>query len=197
MSNTVEFVKNLRACTGAGVLECRKALDEASGDFDKAVELLRQRGQVKAAKKAEREANEGIIGHYVHAGAKVASLIEVNCESDFVARTAEFQALAHDLAMQVVAASPTWVKAEDVPADRIEQERTKFHAEMADSGKPPEVIEKIVEGKLAKFYEETCLLSQPFIKDGNVTVGALIMQTIATMGENVKVRRFVRYALGE
>ena len=197
MSNTVEFVKNLRACTGAGVLECRKALDEASGDFDKAVELLRQRGQVKAAKKAEREANEGIIGHYVHAGAKVASLIEVNCESDFVARTAEFQALAHDLAMQVVAASPMWVKAEDVPADRIEQERTKFHAEMADSGKPPEVIEKIVEGKLAKFYEETCLLSQPFIKDGNVTVGALITQIIATMGENVKVRRFVRYALGE
>ena len=194
---TAEMVKDLRACTGAGVLDCRKALEEAAGDVTKATDLLRKRGLASAAKKQSREANEGMIGHYIHAGARVAALVEVNCESDFVARTEDFQNLTHDLAMQVVAANPLYVRAEAVPADVLEAERAKYRAQMEGSGKPAEVIEKIVDGKLAKFFEETCLMSQPFIKDGNVTVSDMVTQTIAKTGENIVVRRFVRYALGE
>ena len=185
MAIPIELVKNLRAETGAGVLDCRKALEETGGDFDKAVELLRKKGLVAAAKKAEREASEGIIGHYVHAGAKIAALVEVNCETDF----------AHDLAMQVVAANPLYISPEDVPAEVLEQQREAFRAELADSGKPAEVIERAVEGKLAKFYEEHCLLNQPFIKDGNVNVGDLTTQMIAKLGENSVIRRFVRFAV--
>jgi elongation factor Ts len=193
----IELVKTLRSQTGAGVLECQKALEETGGDMDKACEVLRKKGLDKAAKKATREAKEGIIGHYIHMGAKVAALIEVNCESDFVARTDDFQTLVHDLAMQVVAASPLYVRPEDVPADVLEYERNIYRAQMVDSGKPAQVVDKIVEGKLKKYFEETCLLNQPFIKDGSVIVGDLIAQSIARMGENIVVRRFVRYAVGE
>jgi len=191
------MVKDLRAATGAGVMDCRKALEQAGGDFKKAAECLRQQALAAAAKKATREAKEGIIGHYVHAGSKVAALVEVNCESDFVARTPEFQALVHDLAMQVVAASPLWVKPENVPADLLECEREKYRSQVADSGKPAQVIERILDGKLTKYYEENCLLNQPFIKDSNMTVGELVTQMIAKLGENIVVRRFVRYALDE
>ena len=197
MAISVELVKDLRAATGAGVLDCRKALEETAGDFDKACETLRQKGLAAASKKASREAKEGIIGHYIHAGAKVASLVEVNCESDFVARTEQFQTLVHDLAMQVVAANPLYVRPEDVPADVVEHERAIYRIQMADSGKPEQVVERIVDGKLGKYYEETCLLNQPFIKDGSLTVSDLITQTVALLGENIVIRRFVRFAVGE
>ncbi len=195
MEITAQMVKDLRGLTGAGVLDCRKALDTAGGDFDKAASLLREKGLAVAAKKAERETKEGLIGSYIHAGSKVAALIEVGCESDFVARTEDFQALCKDLAMQVVAAKPTWVRAEDVPADQVEQLRTDAIA--AAAGKPTEVVEKIVSGKLAKFYEETCLLEQAFIKDESIKIKDLITGKIAKLGENVVVRRFARLEVGE
>ena len=196
MTVSVEIVKELRAATGAGVLDCRKALDETGGDFDKAVEFLRQKGLASAAKKMSREANEGIIGHYIHAGSKVAALIEVNCETDFVARTDQFLEFVHDMAMQVVAAAPQYLKPEDVPEDVVEHEREIYRAQMADSGKPAQVVDRIVDGKLNKFYEETCLLSQPFIKDGNIIVKDLLAQLISKLGENIVIRRFVRYEVG-
>ncbi len=197
MASQVEQVKELRAATGAGVLECRKALEESGGDYNKAVELLRKKGQDVASKKASRQANEGLIGHYVHAGSKVAALVELNCESDFVAKTDQFQTLAHDLAMQVVAANPLYVRSEDVPAEVVDRQKELYRSEAAASGKPAQIVDKIVEGKLAKFYEESCLVNQPFIKDCDSRVGDLITQTIAKVGENIVVRRFVRFAIGE
>jgi len=194
---SVEAVKKLRDETGAGVLDCRQTLEETGGDLDKAVDLLRKKGLAAAAKKTSREAKEGLIGHYIHAGAKLAALIEVNCETDFVARTTEFQELVHDLAMQVVAAGPIYLTPEDVPQDVLDHEREIYRAQMADSGKPEQVLDRIIEGKLNKFYEETCLMNQPFIKDGNVTVSDLVTQMIARLGENIVVRRFVRYAIGD
>jgi len=189
------MVKDLRGLTGAGVLDCRKALETAGGDFDKAASLLREKGLAFAAKKAERETKEGIIGSYIHTGSKVAALIEVGCESDFVARTEDFQALCKDLAMQVVATKPTWVRVEDVPADQIAQLKAAADAEAV--GKPAQVVEKIISGKLAKFYEETCLLEQAFIKDESVKIKDLITGKIAKLGENVIVRRFARLEVGE
>ncbi|NOX63498.1 MAG: translation elongation factor Ts [Chloroflexi bacterium] len=196
MAITAAMVKELRTATGAGVLDCRKALEEANGDFDKAVVILREKGLAAAAKKASREANEGLIGHYVHMGAKVASLIEVNCETDFVARTDEFQTLVHDLAMQVVAARPRWLTPEDVPAEVIEAEKDIYRKQLADEKKPDHIKERIIEGRLKKFYEETCLLEQPFIKDPSVKVKDLITGQIAKLGENIRVRRFVRFEVG-
>lgn len=196
MSISAEMIKKLRDLTGAGVLDCRKALDAAQGDMDKAVEILREKGLAAAAKKASREASNGIIGSYVHMGAKMAALIEVNCETDFVARTDQFQALARDLAMQVVAARPLYVRREDVPADVVAQEREKYLGQLDDANKPQNVVERIVEGKLAKFYEETCLLEQPFIKDDGVTVRNLLTDMVARLGENIVVRRFARFELG-
>jgi elongation factor Ts len=190
------MIKKLRDLTGAGVLDCRKALDAAQGDMDKAVEILREKGLAAAAKKASREASNGIIGSYVHMGAKMAALIEVNCETDFVARTDQFQALARDLAMQVVAARPLYVRREDVPAEVVAQEREKYLGQLDDASKPQNVVERIVEGKLAKFYEETCLLEQPFIKDDGVTVRNLLTDMVARLGENIVVRRFARFELG-
>jgi elongation factor Ts len=192
---SANMVKELRQLTGAGVMDCRKALESSGGDMDKAAELLREKALTMAAKKADREALEGIIGNYVHMGSKVAALVEVNCESDFVARTEQFQGLAKDLAMQVVAARPNWVRIEDVPVEVVAEQR---HQAMAgvDDKKPPEVVEKIVEGKLAKFYEENCLLEQPFIKDDSMKVNDLISSTIAKLGENVVVRRFARLEIG-
>jgi elongation factor Ts len=193
---TVTMVKDLRATTGAGVLDCRKALEQSGGDFSRAAEILRDKGLAQAAKKAGRETNEGLIGSYVHMGSKVAALVEVNCESDFVARTADFQSLTKDLAMQIVAARPNWVSREDVPAETIEREKQDYHAQLADANKPVEVIERIIEGKLGKFYEENCLLEQPFIKDESLKVKDLIGQTIGKLGENITVRRFARLEVG-
>jgi elongation factor Ts len=194
---TTEMVKELREETGAGVLDCKNALQEADGDFDKAVEYLRQKGLAAAAKRADRAANEGTIGSYVHAGSRLAALVEVNCETDFVAKTDDFLDLAHDLAMQVVASKPKYLLPEDVPAEVIEAEKETYRAEMEDSGKPEHVIDKIIEGKLQKYYQEACLVQQPFIKDEGLTVQDLVTQVAAKLGENIVVRRFVRFELGE
>ncbi len=193
---SMDQVKQLRAETGAGVLDCRKALESTNGDFDKAVAMLREKGLAAAAKKADRVALNGIIGHYVHTGAQVASLIEVNCETDFVARTDQFQTLARDLAMQVVAARPLYVSREDVPVEVIDQQKSTYRTEFQDSNKPENVIDRIVEGKLEKFFQEAVLLEQPFIKDDSVIVKDLLTQAIARLGENIKVRRFACYELG-
>ena len=193
---TAKMVQELRQKTGAGVMDCKQALQASDGDFEKASTLLREKGLVAAAKRAEREAKEGLIGSYIHAGSKVAALVEVNCETDFVARTDQFKELVHDLAMQVVAAKPSYLALADVPADVLEQEKAKYLAEMQDSGKPAPVLERVVEGKLKKFYEESCLLEQPFIKDPAITVRELVQQRNALLGENVVVRRFVRFEVG-
>jgi elongation factor Ts len=193
---TAQQVKELRQETGAGVLDCKEALEVSNGDFEKAVAYLREKGAAAAAKRSEREADEGLIGSYIHAGSKIGAMIEVNCETDFVAMTDEFQTLAHDLAMQVVAAKPLYLTPADVPADVIEVEKERARAEMQDSGKPESIVERIVEGKLKKFYEETCLMEQPFIKDTALTVGELVQEKNAKLGENVVVRRFVRFEIG-
>jgi len=194
---SAETIKELRSLTGAGVLDCKKALEANNGDFEKAADYLRQKGLAAAAKKATREANEGLVGTYVHTGSKVAGMVEVNCETDFVARTDTFQALVKDLAMQVVAARPLYVRREDIPADVLAAKQAEFMAEMADSGKPADILERIVAGKADKYFQETLLLEQPFIKDPSVTVGDLVTQAIAKLGENIKVRRFARLEVGE
>jgi elongation factor Ts len=193
---TAQMVKELREATGAGVLDCKEALIMHDGDLEKAVAHLREKGMAAAAKRADREAREGLIGSYVHAGSKVAALVELNCETDFVARTEQFQELAHDLAMQVVAAKPLYMTKESVPAEALDEERAKYQAEVQDSGKPERIIEQIVEGKLAKFYEENCLFEQPFIKDPSTTIGELVQQKNALLGENLVVRQFVRFEVG-
>ncbi len=197
MEITSDMVKELRTATGAGVLDCRKALESAGGDFDKAVTALREKGLAAAAKKANRDANEGLVGHYVHMGSKVASLVEVNCESDFVARTEEYKSLVHDLAMHVVAAKPQYLTPDAVPAEVIEQEKAIYRTQLAEENKPANVVDRIIEGKLAKFYEDTCLMEQPFVKDPSVKIKDLVNQHIAKLGENIRVRRFVRFAVGE
>jgi elongation factor Ts len=193
---TAQMVKELREATGAGVLDCKEALIMHDGDLEKAVAHLREKGMAAAAKRADREAREGLIGSYVHAGSKVAALVELNCETDFVARTEQLQELAHDLAMQVVAAKPLYMTKESVPAEALDEERAKYQAEVQDSGKPERIIEQIVEGKLAKFYEENCLFEQPFIKDPSITIGELVQQKNALLGENLVVRQFVRFEVG-
>jgi elongation factor Ts len=190
------MVKELRQRTGAGVLDCKKALEAHDGDFDKAAVYLREKGKVAAAKRQSREAKEGLIGSYVHAGSKVGAMVELNCESDFVARTDEFQALAHDLAMQVVAGKPSYLQPDDVPPEVIEHEKAGYRAQMSESGKPDHILDRIVEGKLAKYFEEACLLEQPFIKDSGLTVRELVQQTNALLGENIVVRRFSRFEVG-
>jgi elongation factor Ts len=190
------MVKELREMTGAGVLDCKQALEATEGDFEKAAAYLREKGMAAAAKRADREAKEGLIGSYVHAGSKVAALVEVNCETDFVAHTAEFEDLAHDLAMQVVAARPRYLTREDVPASVLEEERSVYRAQVQDSGKPDHILDRIVDGKLDKFYEEACLMEQPFIKDPAITVKELVQRVNALVGENIVVRRFVRYEVG-
>jgi elongation factor Ts len=193
---TTQQIKELRQETGAGVLDCKEALEASNGDLEKAVAYLREKGAAAAAKRSDREADEGVIGSYIHAGSKVGALIEVNCETDFVARTDDFQALAHDLAMQVVAAKPLYLTAEDIPAEVLEKEKEKVREEMQDSGKPDAIIERIVEGKLKKFYEETCLMEQAFIKDTALSVKELVQEKNAKLGENIVVRRFARLEIG-
>jgi len=192
---TTEMVKELREKTGAGVLDCRNALRDVEGDFDKAAEILRKKGLALAEKKAEREANEGLIEAYVHAGGKLGVLVELNCETDFVARTSEFRELAHDLALQVAATNPRYVSPGDVPADVVERER-EWQRQQVAPGKSEEVMDKILEGKLNKYFGEVCLLEQPFIKDESITIRELITNTIAKLGENIQVRRFARFELG-
>lgn len=197
MDITTEMVKELRERTGAGVLDCRKALQKAQGDIDKAITLLREQGVATAAKKATRAAREGLVEAYIHPGAKVGVLLEINCESDFVARTADFRALAHDVAMQVAAYKALYVNIEDVPAEVVEAERKIYIAQLAEEKKPDHVKASIVEGKLKKFYEQVCLMEQPFIKDESTRIRDVVTQHIAKLGENIVVRRFARFAIGE
>jgi elongation factor Ts len=191
------MVKELRQTTGAGILDCKNMLTETNGDMEKAAKRLIEKGLAKAAKKVGREANEGLVGHYIHGGGRVAGLIEVNCETDFVARTPEFQSFVHDMAMQVVAASPRYVSTEDIPEDVIEQEKAVYRKQMEGEGKPDHILDRIVEGKLKKFYEEVCLLEQPFIKDDSKKIGLLVTEMIAALGENIILRRFARFEVGE
>ncbi len=197
MTISAEQVKQLRDKTGAGMMDCKAALVEAEGDSDKAVELLRKRGLASAAKRAGRATRDGIIGHYIHLGGKVGVLVEVNCETDFVARTDDFQTLARELAMQVAASDPKYVRREDVPADVLEKEREIYRAQFAASGKPAQVIDKIAEGKLESYYGQACLLDQPSVRDPNVKVSQLIAAAAAKTGEHVSVARFARFKLGE
>jgi elongation factor Ts len=197
MTITAEQVKQLRDQTGAGMMECKKALSEASGDVDKAIALLRKAGMAQAEKRSGRAASEGLVDAYIHAGNRVGVLIEVNCETDFVARTPEFATLVRNLAMQVCAAGADYVRREEVPADRVEKEREIFRGQLEGQGKPANIVDKIVDGKLAKFYSEVCLLEQPYIKDDKMTVQDLVQQASAKTGENVVVKRFVRYHLGQ
>ena len=194
---TADQVKQLRDKTGAGMLDCKTALAESGGDFEKAVEYLRKKGLASAAKRAGRAAKDGIIGHYIHMGGKVGVLVEVNCETDFVARTADFQTLAKELAMHIAAADPKWVKREDIPADVLDKEREIYRGQFAGQNKPANVIDKIVEGKLESYYAQFCLLDQPSVRDPNVTVKQMITNAAAKTGENVTVSRFVRFKLGE
>lgn len=192
-----QLVKELRERTGAGFSDCRNALAEAAGDLDLAIDILRRKGQAAAQKKVQREATEGLIGHYIHAGGKIGVVVEVNCESDFVARTEDFQRLCHDLAMHIAALDPRYVRREEVTPEILEHERGIYREQARSTGKPESVIEKIVNGKMDKFYEETCLYEQHFIKDESQTVSELINQMIAKLGENISVRRFVRLKVGE
>lgn len=199
MAVSLDTVKKLREMSGAPMMECKKALDETGGDLEQAFTVLRKRGQAAAAKKASRAATEGLVGSYIHAGGKIGVIIEVNCESDFVARNSEFQQLVHDLAMQVCATDPRFIRREDVGPEVLDREREVLRAQTAESGKPEEVVNRIVEGRLRKFFEENCLYEQHFIKDGtgNVTIGELINSRIAKFGENILVRRFARFKVGE
>jgi len=197
MEITATMVKTLREQTGAGMMECKAALTEAKGNVEEATTILRKRGLAQATKKAGRSTNEGLIGSYIHLGGKIGVLVEVNCESDFVARTDDFQSMAREIAMHIAAANPLYVRREDVPAEVLEREREIYRAQMKDQNKPPQVIEKIVEGKLNSYYEQVCLMDQPSIRDPKVTIGQVIQQAIAKLGENIAVPRFVRFKLGE
>ena len=199
MATTIsaELVKTLRDRTGAGMMECKAALIEAGGSLEEAATILRKRGLAQAAKKAGRATGQGVVGSYIHMGGKVGVLVEVNCESDFVARTDAFQALVKDVAMHIAAADPRYVRREDVPAETLDKEREIYRAQVAQSGKPAAVIEKIVEGKLGAFYAQVVLLEQPYIREPSTTVSQLIAEATAKMGENITVSRFARFKVGE
>jgi elongation factor Ts len=197
MQINASMVKELRERTGTGFMECKEALTEAKGNLDEAVSILRKKGLAAVAKKAHRVTSEGIVGSYIHPGGRIGVLVEVNCETDFVARTDEFQQLVKDLCMQVAAASPRFITREEVTADLLDREREIYRDQAARSGKPEKVLDKIVEGKMEKFYSEACLLEQPFVKDPQTSVNDVIAAAVAKTGENIRVRRFCRYALGE
>ena len=197
MAGSSQFVKELREKTGAGILDCQKALAENDNDVEKAVDYLRQKGLAAAAKKSGRETNQGLIHAYIHMGGKIGVLIEVNCETDFVARNEEFKSFVNDLALQIAAAKPQYVKRDDIPKDLLDKERAIYEGQAKEMGKPPAAWSKIVEGKLDKFCQENCLMEQSFIKDPAVTIKDLLAQKIAKIGENMNIRRFTRYQLGE
>src|SRR5579863_2367113 len=197
MEIPAKLVKELRDRTNAGFNDCRAALVEAAGDIEMAIAILRKKGQAAAAKKAQRQASEGLVGHYIHAGGKIGVIVEVNCESDFVARTEAFQQLCHDVAMHIAAIDPRYLRREEVTPEMLEREREIYKDQAKATGKPEAVIERIVTGKMEKFYEENCLYEQHYIKDESVTIGEMITQAIAKLGENISVRRFVRFKVGE
>jgi len=197
MEITTEMIKELRAATGAGMLDCRKALQEANGDYQKAVDYLREKGMATAAKRADREASNGTVELYSHGNGRVGVMVEVNCETDFVARSEQFRSLAHEIALQIAANAPKYVKPEDIPASELEQEAEKARARAKEEGKTGAVVDKIVEGYLNKFKDEVCLLRQVYVRDDSTTIEKLIMQNVAAIGENVIVRRFQRWELGE
>ncbi|HVC20758.1 MAG TPA: translation elongation factor Ts [Vicinamibacterales bacterium] len=197
MAITADQVKVLRDQTGAGFMECKAALTEANGSLEEATTILRKRGLARAAKKAGRSTSQGIVGSYIHMGGKVGVLVEVNCETDFVARTDDFQALVKDIAMHIAAADPRYVRREDVPAADVEKERAIYRAQVENSGKPPAVIEKIVDGKLDSYYAQAVLLEQPYIRDQAVTISQLLAEKTAKLGENLTVSRFARFRVGE
>jgi elongation factor Ts len=197
MDISAEQVKALREKTGVGLMDCKEALKVSGGDMTKAVDYLREKGLAKAQKRVGRSASEGTVSVYIHMGGKIATMVEVNCETDFVAKTDQFQVFAKDVAMQVTAANPVYVRREDVPEETKEKEKEIYRKQAKESGKPDKILDKIAEGKIEKFYQEVCLLEQPFIKNPDVTVKGLLDELIAKMGENILIRRFVRYQLGE
>lgn len=197
MNITTQMVKELREATGAGVLDAKKALEASNGDFDKAVDALREKGAARAAKRAGREASEGLIELYTHPGNRVGVILELNCETDFVARNEEFTNLAHDLALHIAAMSPLYITKDEVPEEELTRETEVLRNQALAEGKPEQVVEKIVAGRMTKFYEEFCLLEQPFVKDDKVKIKELITDSIRKTGENIVVRRFARYELGE
>lgn len=197
MEITTEKVKELRQRTGIGVMECKEALQESGGDIEKAILVLRKKGYARAKDKMSRETAEGIIGSYIHLNGRIGVLIEVNCESDFVARNQEFQELVKNLTLHIAASKPRYISSEDVPAQVLEQEKDIIREQFKDSKKPPEVVEKIIQGKLGKFYQEVCLMDQPYVKDEKISVRELVASHIAKFGENIRIKRFARFELGE
>jgi elongation factor Ts len=197
MEITAELVKKLREKTGVGLMDCKEALKHAAGDMEKAVEYLREKGLAKLQKRMGKVASEGVIASYIHTGGKVGTMVEVNCETDFVANTKEFQEFAKDIAMQITASSPLYVKREDVPEEEKEKEKNIYRKQAIESGKPEKIIDKIADGKMEKFYQEVCLIEQPFIKNQDITVKELMEELIVKMGEKILVNRFVRFQLGE
>ena len=194
---TSSDIAKLRAMTGIGMMDCKKALTETDGDMDKAVAYLREKGMAAAAKKADRIAAEGVVGSYIHMGGKIGVLVEVNCETDFVAKSDKFQSLVKDIAMQIAAAKPLYIREEDVPAEELEKEKEILANQAKNEGKPEAIIAKMVEGRLKKYYSDFCLLDQPFVKDGDKTVQEIINEAILSIGEKISVRRFTRYEMGE
>ncbi|MBL8098221.1 MAG: translation elongation factor Ts [Anaerolineales bacterium] len=197
MEITTEMIKQLRAATNAPMLDCRKALQEADGDFNKAVDWLREKGMATAAKRADRDASNGVVELYSHGGGRVGVMVEINCETDFVARNEQFRKLAHEIALQIAASSPKYITAEQIPASELEHEKEIARARAKEEGKPDNVLEKIVEGRVEKYKDEVCLLRQPYIRDESVTIEKLILQNVAAIGEAIVVRRFQRWELGE
>ena len=197
MSVSAAQVSELRKVTGAGLMDCKKALSETGGDHEKAVDYLRKKGLAAASKKSGRAATEGLVGSYIHAGGKIGVLVEVNCETDFVAKNENFQAFIKDIAMHIAAASPIYVRREEVPADLVEREKEIYRAKARETGKPENIIEKIIEGQVNKYYADICLLEQPYVKDPDKTIQTYLNETIATIGENMSIRRFARFVLGE
>ncbi|GGF80109.1 elongation factor Ts [Paenibacillus albidus] len=197
MAVDAKAVKELRERTGAGMLDCKKALEEANGDITKAAELLREKGLSAAANKAGRIATEGVVESYIHAGGRIGVLVEINCETDFVGKTDSFKDFARDIAMQIAAANPRYVRREEVPQEEVEKEKEILKAQALNEGKPEKIVEKMVEGRISKFYEEYCLLEQSFVKDPDKTISQLLNEKISTIGENISIRRFARFELGE
>ena len=197
MEITTDMIKELRTATGAGVLDCRKALQEANGDFEKAVDFLREKGMATAAKRADRDASNGIVELYSHGDGRVGVMVEVNCETDFVARSEQFRTMAHEIALQIAASAPKYIKAEEISASEMDHEAEIARARAKEEGKPDSVMEKIVEGRLEKFKDEVVLLRQPYIRDESMNVEKLLLQTVAAIGENLVIRRFQRWELGE
>jgi elongation factor Ts len=197
MAITTEQIKELREATGAGILDCRKALEQADGDYEKAVDYLREKGLAKAAKRSDRQASEGFLELYSHGGGRVGVMVEVNCETDFVARSEAFRTFAHEVALQIAAAAPLFIKTEDIPQDVLERERQVARARTLEEGKPEAVVDKIVDGRMEKYKDEVCLLRQPYIRDESVTIEKLLHQNIGSLGENIVIRRFVRWEVGE